>query len=201
MTHPLLQLTFYFFSAVLLGSAVMVITSRQPVRAVLFLVLVFFCSSVLWMLLQAEFLALVLIFVYVGAVMTLFLFVVMMLNVGAAVREKNWLRYLPLGLLLVALLLFFLWRALSGHMLSDQYHWVAQAADYNNTKTLGLALYTDYFYPFELAAVLLLVAIVAAIALAFRGRKDNTKAQQIAEQLAVRRAERVQLIDVPVEKK
>lgn len=191
----LFQITFYTFSALLLFSAMMVVTSRHPVRSVLFLVLAFFSSAVLWMLLQAEFLALVLIFVYVGAVMTLFLFVVMMLNVEVAARQKGWIRYLPLGALLVGLLVFLTWRVVQPSMFSaNTYHWIAQPENYSHTHQLGAVLYTDYVYPFELAAVLLLVAIVAAIALAFRGRRGGRKAQQISEQLAVRREDRVRLI-------
>jgi len=195
------QAVFYTFSAILLFSAVMVVSSRHPVRAVLFLVLAFFSSAVLWMLLQAEFLALVLIFVYVGAVMTLFLFVVMMLNLEIIPRQKGWLRYVPLGALLVGLLVALMWRVLrNGSFPPEVYHWVAQPENYSNAQQLGRVLYTDYVYPFELAAVLLLVAIIAAIALTFRGRQ-NRKSQSISQQLNVRREDRVQLINLPREKK
>lgn len=192
---------FYSFSAILLFSAWMVVSARQPVRGVLFLVLCFFSSAVLWMLLQAEFLSLVLIFVYVGAVMTLFLFVVMMLNLDVVPRQKGWVRYLPLGALMMGLLLFLMWRALQTSFFPPQiYHWVAQPADYSNVQALGRVLYTQYVYPFELAAVLLLVAIVAAIALAFRGHRPDSKSQVIQSQLSVRRQDRVRLVNVPVEK-
>lgn len=195
------QAVFYLFAAILLFSAWMVISSRYPVRAVLFLVLAFFSSAVLWMLLQAEFLALVLIFVYVGAVMTLFLFVVMMLNLDIAPRQRGWVRYLPFGALIIGLLLFLMWRAIQGSVFPPQvYHWIAQPESYSNVKQLGAVLYTQYVYPFELAAVLLLVAIVAAIALAFRGRRKNSKTQTINKQLAVRREDRVKLIQMPTEK-
>lgn len=200
--HFLSQTIFYIFSAILLFSAWMVISSRHPVRGVLFLVLAFFSSAVLWMLLQAEFLALVLIFVYVGAVMTLFLFVVMMLNLDIAPRQRGWVRYLPLGGLMMALLLILMWRAIHGSVFPPEvYNWIIQPANYSNVKQLGAVLYTDYMYPFELAAVLLLVAIIAAIALAFRGRRVSSKAQHIGQQLAVRRQDRVQLINLPSEKK
>lgn len=201
MAPYLPQLIFYFFSATLLFSAGMVVSSRHPVRAVLFLVLTFFCSAILWMLLQAEFLALVLIFVYVGAVMTLFLFVVMMLNLDIAPRQKGWVRYLPLSVLLLGLLIILMWRIIQGGSFSAaDYHFVVQPENYSNTQQLGAVLYTDYVYPFELAAVLLLVAIVAAIALTFRGSRGR-KSQSISEQLSVRRQDRVQLINLPREKK
>ncbi len=170
----------------------MVVASRHAVRAVLFLVLAFFSSAVLWMLLQAEFLALVLIFVYVGAVMTLFLFVVMMLNVETASRKKGWLRYLPLGALVVGLLVFITWRAIHQGAFSQEIL-INQPANYSNTHQLGAVLYTDYVYPFELAAILLLIAIIAVIALTFRGNKGR-KSQQISQQLNVKREDRVQLI-------
>jgi NADH-quinone oxidoreductase subunit J len=195
------QIIFYIFSAILLFSAVMVVSTRHPVRSVLFLVLSFFCGAILWMLLQAEFLALVLIFVYVGAVMTLFLFVVMMLNLDSAPRRRHWVRYLPLGALLVGLLVALMWRVIhQGEFPQNLYQGHLQPADYSNTQQLGMVLYTDYVYPFELAAVLLLIAIVAAIALAFRGRRMR-KAQTISQQLTIRREDRVQLIHIPSEKK
>ncbi len=189
------NIVFYFFSAVLIFSAWMVITSRHPVRGVLFLVLGFFASAVLWMLLQAEFLALVLIFVYVGAVMTLFLFVVMMLNLDIAPRHQGWVRYLPFGILLVLILLFAMLYVLQPRYFSSAaYHWVSQPANYSNVQQLGSVLYTQYVYPFELAAVLLLVAIVAAISLTIRSKKKNSKSQRIAEQVAVQPKDRLRLV-------
>lgn len=181
----------------------MVITSRFPVRGVLFLVLAFFASAVLWMLIQAEFLALVLIFVYVGAVMTLFLFVVMMLNLDQAPRFKGWVSYLPFGVILtvvlLAIMLYPFYRSMNFSSLD--YHLVLHPADYSNVKVLGAVLYTHYVYPFELAAVLLLAAIIAAISLVLRGRKPNTKSQRIAEQIRVNPKDRLQLIrHFPVEK-
>ncbi|HVV68721.1 MAG TPA: NADH-quinone oxidoreductase subunit J [Gammaproteobacteria bacterium] len=188
------QLTFYIFSAILLISAVMVVFSRQPVRGVLFLVLAFFASSVLWMLLEGEFLALVLIFVYVGAVMTLFLFVVMMLNLDTAPRMQGLVRYLPIFAVVLALLVFLMIKVINPSYFPDQvYHVVSHPADYSNTKQLGMLLYTQFAYPFELAAVLLLVAIIAAISLAFRGPRHR-KAQRITQQLAVKPEDRVRLI-------
>lgn len=189
-----LELLFYGFSAVLLFSALMVITSRYPVRAVLFLVLCFFVSAALWMILQAEFLALVLIFVYVGAVMTLFLFVVMMLNLDIAPKQKKWIKYMPLAMLVIGLLLVFMLKAFHPHYFSSEnYPMLMQPENYSNVKELGQLLYTYYVYPFELAAALLLVAIIAAISLAFRGR-HGSKAQSIAQQISVRRQDRVRLV-------
>lgn len=189
------NLVFYFFSAVLLAAAVMVIVSRNPVRSVLFLVLCFFAASVLWMLLQAEFLSLVLIFVYVGAVMTLFLFVVMMLHVDLAPLKAGFVRYLPAGVLVLALLFGLMLLVIgSKHFAGDQYKAVMHASDYSNVKQLGMQLYTRYFYPFEIAAVLLLVAIVAAISLAFRGRRKASKSQRIAKQVAVSAKDRIRMV-------
>lgn len=182
---------FYSFGSILLFSAVMVVSSRHPVRAVLYLVLTFFCSAVLWLLLQAEFLALVLIFVYVGAVMTLFLFVVMMLNLDTAPRQRGWVNYLPLGLVVMGLLAIVLWRIVRTGLFSSSVEVVVPST--SHTAQLGAILYTDYGYPFELAAVLLLVSIVAVIALDFRGVKSG-KFQRISEQLAVRREDRVTLV-------
>lgn len=190
----ILQLIFFAFAALLLFAAVMVIVSRQPVQSVLFLVLCFFASSVLWMLLQAEFLALALIFVYIGAVMTLFLFVVMMLNLDLAPMQSGFVKFLPFGIMVLALLLgLMLIGIFQSHLGPGQYPFPTEPADYSNVKQLGLILYTDYFYPFEIAAVLLLVAIIAAIALAFR-RQKRGKNQRIAEQVAVTAKDRIRLV-------
>ncbi len=198
---------FYAFAALLIFSACMVITSRHPVRGVLFLVLGFFASSVLWMLLQAEFLALVLIFVYVGAVMTLFLFVVMMLNLDVSSKHKGWVRYLPFGVLIAGLLMIVMVGVMRPEYFNAKtYHWVNHPESYSNVTALGNVLYTQYVYPFELAAVLLLVAIIAAVSLAFRGPRGS-KVQNLAQQHAVRPKDRVQLMQIsagpliPTEKK
>lgn len=195
MSMPLL--VFYLFSALLLFSATMVIFARHPVRGVLFLVLAFVASSILWMTLQAEFLSLVLIFVYVGAVMTLFLFIVMMLNVDMAPLSAGMVRYLPIGLLVSALLVWlilFVIRPLH-FPLGVTAEQAMQPADYSNVKALGSVLYTQYVYAFEIASALLLVAIVAAISLAFRGRQ-NSKSQKIVEQLAVKKSERYYTVNL-----
>ncbi len=189
---------FYAFAAILLTAAVMVITSKSPVRAVLFLVLAFVASSVLWILIEAEFLALVMIFVYVGAVMTLFLFVVMMINVDLSKLKEGFVRYLPVGLaamvVLVTLMIYVISPAHFG-MIKTLIP-VDHLADYSNTRELGDILYTRYVYAFEIAAVLLLVAIIAAISLAFRGRRADSKSQIIAKQIAVKAKDRLTLVDL-----
>src|SRR5471030_2967888 len=193
---------FYAFSLILIIAATRVITARNPVHAVLFLVLSFFSAAGIWMLLQAEFLAIVLVLVYVGAVMVLFLFVVMMLDINLdRLREGFW-GYLPLGATVGVLMVVEMVLVLGGKYFgAEQLPSPAGAAPaYSNTKALGRLLYTDYVYPFELAAVILLVAIVAAIALTIRRRKD-TKTQEPAQQVVVKRADRVRLISMPSEKK
>src|SRR5918997_1658772 len=166
---------FYFFSAILIFAALRVITSRNPVHAALFLVLAFFTSAGLWIQLQAEFLAIALVLVYVGAVMVLFLFVVMMLDINIARVRAGFWRYLPVGAI-VALLL-----VAEMALILAQGYFGAEGAPapaalpegYSNTKELGRLVYTEYVYPFEIAEVVLLVAIVAAIALTLRRRKDS----------------------------
>ena len=190
---------FWFFALVLVGAAVCVITARNPVHSALFLVLAFFTAAALWMLLRAEFLAIALVLVYVGAVMVLFLFVVMMLDVNLErLREGFWAN-LPLALavggVIVAEMIAIIAR---GYV--DRPAPAAPGPGYSNTRELGLLLYTDYAYPLELAAVLLLVAIVVAIALTLRKRKD-TKYQDPVRQVAVRRESRVRLVSMPAEKK
>jgi len=189
------QIVFFVFAAALLGSAGMVVISRNPVRALLFLVVAFVCSAVLWMLLQAEFLSLLLIFVYVGAVMTLFLFVVMMLNIDLAVIKEGFVRYLPFGLLVMAFLVGMMLLVLSG----DQFGLGSVLADthdasYSNVAVLGKELFTDYLYEFEIAGLILLVAMVAAISLAFYGRRSGTKAQKVSEQLEANKASGLRVV-------
>jgi NADH-quinone oxidoreductase subunit J len=195
-------LVFYAFAAVLVFAGLRVITARNPVHAALFLVLAFFTSAAIWMLLRAEFLAIALVLVYVGAVMVLFLFVVMMLDINLdRLREGFW-RYLPLGAAVGVLVVFEMALVVAAKYYSSGA--LPMPGDpgpgYSNTKALGRVLYTDYVYPFELAAVLLLVAIVAAIALTMRRRKD-TKYQDPARQVAVKRGDRVRLVSMPAEKK
>ncbi|TCV90814.1 NADH-quinone oxidoreductase subunit J [Sulfurirhabdus autotrophica] len=193
---------FYFFSAILLFAAVRVITARNPVHSALFLVLAFFTAAGLWIMLEAEFLAITLVLVYVGAVMVLFLFVVMMLDINLdRLREGFW-NYLPLAAIVAVFMVFEMVVVLgSKHFgLSIVPAPQTHAAGYSNTKELGRLLYTEYVYPFEIAAVVLLVAIVAAIALTMRRRK-NTKSQDAAQQIAVRREDRVRLVSMKAEKK
>jgi NADH-quinone oxidoreductase subunit J len=189
---------FYAFAAVLLLSGVRVITARNPVHGALFLVLAFFTAAGLWLLLRAEFLAIALVVVYVGAVMVLFLFVVMMLDINLErVREGFW-RNLPLALVVGVIMV---WEMVT--VVAYRYWGTgtppAQPLQYSNTRALGLLLYTDYAYAFEIAAVILLVAIIAAIALTLRRRKDS-RSQDPSEQVRVRREDRVRLVSMPSEK-
>jgi NADH-quinone oxidoreductase subunit J len=191
---------FYIFAAILLFAATMVITVRNPVRAALFLVLAFFTSAAIWLLLEAEFLAIVLVLVYIGAVMVLFLFVVMMLDINLAPLQEGFARYLPVGFLVAALIAAEMMVVLGpGNFGFEQFGApIPHGPDYNNTKELGSQLYTVYVYPFELASVILLVAIVAAIALALRRR--NNKTQDPAHQVRVRRQDRVRLVKMAPQK-
>jgi NADH-quinone oxidoreductase subunit J len=192
---------FYAFAAVLIGAALGVITSRNPVHSALLLVLAFFTSAGLWLQLQAEFLAIALVLVYVGAVMVLFLFVVMMLDVNLAKLREGFWAYLPLGGLVAALLVlemgYFLWWHYSGMEVEEP---APTAAGFSNTKELGRLIYTVYVYPFEIAAVILLVAIVAAIALTLRQRKA-TKYVDPARQVEIKRKDRVRIVSMASEKK
>ena len=196
------QITFYFFAAVLVFAATMVVTIRNPVKAALFLVLAFFSAACIWMTLEAEFLAIVLVLVYVGAVMVLFLFVVMMLDINLERMREGFTRYLPLGLLVAALMVVEIALVLSGDNFSSESlpRPAASAADYSNTRALGAVLYTLYVYPFEIAALILLVAIVAAISLTLRKRPD-TKYLNPARQISVRREDRVRIVKMPAERK
>lgn len=210
----LLQVIFYVFAGLTVFSALMVITQNNPVRCVLFLVLAFFASSILWLLVNAEFLALILILVYVGAVMTLFLFVVMMLNIDIESMKTHFMRYLPFGLILVALLVSLLLIALPKDVFNTGVQLTTQAAktidgsategqikaqSLSDTEALGMVLYTDYVFAFELAAVILLVAIIAAITLVHRD-PIRSKRQNILSQIMTRREDRVTLLKMKSEK-
>ena len=189
---------FYTLSAILLLAGLRVITARNPVHAALALVLAFFTAAGLWMLLQAEFLAITLVLVYIGAVMVLFLFVVMMLDINLEEMRKGFWSYLPAGLLVGGLMVAEMVMVLKGKdfgMVAP----LAKAADYSNTKELGRLLYTDYVYPFELAAVLLVVAMIAAIVLTHRKRAGN-KSINPALQVKVKRADRIRLVNVKPQK-
>jgi NADH-quinone oxidoreductase subunit J len=193
---------FYFFAAILVFAGLRVITARNPVHAALFLVLAFFTAAGLWVLLEAEFLAITLVLVYVGAVMVLFLFVVMMLDINLNKLREGFWDYLPLAgfvsvLLVIEMALILGSRHFGlGVMATPEAH----PAVYSNTKELGRLLYTDYVYAFELAAVILLVAIVAAIALTLRRRKDS-KFIDPADQVKVRRNDRLRIVKMQSEKR
>jgi NADH-quinone oxidoreductase subunit J len=187
---------FYVFSAVLLFAAFRVITARSTVHAILFLVLAFFSASCVWMLLRAEFLAIVLVLVYVGAVMVLFLFVVMMLDINTdAFREGFWKHFPMAGLIGVLIALEMALVLMRGHRQTDAPQIGAAALETGNTKLLGIELYTNYLYPLQIAAVLLLVAIIAAIALTLRRRKDS-RYQDPSEQVKVKKADRLRIVSV-----
>jgi NADH-quinone oxidoreductase subunit J len=218
MNDQLVQVIFYVFAALALASSFMVISQNNPVRCVLFLVLAFFAASGLWILAEAEFLALILVLVYVGAVMTLFLFVVMMLNIDIESMKHNFMRYIPFGLILVALLTGLLMVAIpiglfntpteqqitttvNGSELFENTNEQAPntGPKISNTEALGMVLYTDYLLAFELAAVILLVAIVSAITLVHR-KIVRSKQQNIVQQIMTRSEDRVQLISMKSEK-
>jgi len=196
----LIEILFYVFAAVLVAAAIGVITARNPVHSVLFLVLCFFNAAVLWLLIEAEFLAIVLVLVYVGAVMVLFLFVVMMLDVNIEKLREGFARHAPLGvavaLVVVVELYYVLWVRRAGVDVTGGAAPLPEG--YSNTEAVGAVLYTDYVYPFQLAAVVLLIAIVAAIALTMR-RRPGLKTQDVSRQVAVRRQDRVRLVKVEPE--
>lgn len=193
---------FYFFSTILVLAAAMVVLVRNPVHAVLFLVLAFFTSAGIWILLEAEFLAIVLVLVYVGAVMVLFLFVVMMLDFNLTPLRAGFVRYLPAGALVAAIILIEMTLVVGPkHFGMDNIAApIRHAADYSNTRELGSILYTVYVYPFEIAAVILLLAIVAAIALTMR-KRPQTKYQNPAQQVMIRREDRIRVVKMQAEKK
>jgi NADH-quinone oxidoreductase subunit J len=188
---------FYLFSAVLLFAALRVITSRNPVHAALYLVLAFFQASGIWMLLKAEFLSITLVLVYVGAVMVLFLFVVMMIDINLDTLKKDFWKHFPLAAFIGAVLALELASVLMGGFRSSQIavDTAVSGAPVSNTRDLGVLLYTEYLYPLEIAAVILLVAIVSAIALTMRERKD-TKAQDPGEQVKVKAADRLRMVKI-----
>lgn len=200
MMLPYLHIIFYIFAAIAVGSALSVIMARNPVRSVLSLVVTFFAMSGVWMMLHAEFLSLILLLVYVGAVMTLFLFVVMMLNIDEVSQTTGFVRYLPFGVVLVVLLIGLLVTAFGPTYFGLSMMPVpVETNGVSNTQQLGALLYTQYAYPFEIAGVLLLAAIVAAITLAHRG-PTRRKVQNPSKQIAVRPEDRLRLISMPAEK-
>lgn len=187
---------FYLFSAVLLGSSFKVITARSTVHAALFLILAFFTAACIWMLLKAEFLAIALVLVYIGAVMVLFLFVVMMLDINSDSKREGFWKHLPLGAFVGVIIALEMAAVLMrGFSLSAPPELSAAAAQLGNTKMLGIAIYSQYLYPLEIAAILLLVAIIAAIALTLRERKD-ARSQNPSEQVKVKKGDRLRVIKV-----
>lgn len=199
MFHAIL---FYCFATILIGAALGVIFSRNPVHAVMFLVLAFFESAMLWLLIEAEFLAIVLVLVYVGAVMVLFLFVVMMLNINTSPLREGFIRYLPVGISVAALIMIEMYLVVRARNFGEEVVAIParHAADYSNVREIGSVLYTDYVYPFEIASVILLVAIIAAIALTMRKRPE-TRYQNPVEQVAVKARDRVRLVSMKSEEK
>jgi NADH-quinone oxidoreductase subunit J len=189
---------FYLFSLILVAAALRVVTARNPVHSALFLVLSFVTASGLWMLLEAEFLAITLVLVYVGAVMVLFLFVVMMLDINVDRLRQGFWKSLPLAVIVAAVIVLQLWLVLS------QGEWQAMRepgpgiAQHNNIEQLGLLTFSEYVYPLQIAGCLLLVAIVSAIALTLRQRKDS-KYQSPSKQVQVRREDRVRLVSMAAE--
>jgi len=194
---PIIEIVFYLFSAILVASALSVVTVGNPVYAVLFLVLSFFSAACIWLLLEAEFLAIVLVLVYVGAVMVLFLFVVMMLDVGSD-KKVQIARYLPVGLLVALAMAAQLFLVIWTSGFEQQAMPAPYPEGFSHTQALGELLYTKYLYAFEIAAVLLLVAIIAAISLTHR-RRPNTRYQDPAKQITVTKSERVRLVSMPSE--
>lgn len=196
------QLLFFVFSGTLVFAATMVITIRNPVKAALFLVLAFFNAAALWLLLEAEFLAITLVLVYVGAVMVLFLFVVMMLDINLVKLREGFGEYLPIGGLVGVLLLMEMAIILSNDLfgLEQMPEPAGHDAAYSNTRELGRLLYTFYVYPFEIAALILVVAIIAAISLTMRKRK-TTKHQDPGEQIRVQAKDRLRIIKMPSERR
>jgi len=199
----LIQVLFHLFAAILILAALGVITARNPVYSALALVMCFVTSAAIWLLIEAEFLAVVLVLVYVGAVMVLFLFVVMMLDINLAELRKGFTRFAWLGwltaLAVIAEIVGVVW-ARGGLGLDASRGPAPEPAGYSNTLALGSVLYTRYAYPLELAAVLLLVAIVAAISLTMRHRA-GLKHQDVSRQVAVRREDRVRLVKMDAEKR
>ena len=189
---------FYVFAVITVVSATSVVTVRNPVHAALFLVLTFFSSAIIWLSLEAEFLAITLVLVYVGAVMVLFVFVVMMLDINIARLREGFVRYLPIGLLVAAIMLGLMLSIVTSDvfLLDAGSEPPPKPADYSNTKALGAVLYTDYVFAFEIAAVILLVAIIAAISLTMR-KRATTKYQNPSEQIKVRKADRLRIVKMP----
>lgn len=199
---PLQQITFWVFSAVMIAAALCVITARNPVHSVLFLVLSFFTAAALWLLLEAEFLGIVLVLVYVGAVMVLFLFVVMMIDVNLAPLREGFVRFLPIGVLVGLVMIAELILVVGPRYFGAERYAPppGKPADHSNTEVLGRELYTDYLYQFEIAAFILLVAIITAIALTMRKRPETTRYQRPGNQVQARKSKRLRVVNMRSEK-
>jgi NADH-quinone oxidoreductase subunit J len=194
---------FYFFAAIMIFAASRVITVRNPVHAAMYLVLTFFTCAGIWLLLEAEFLAVTLVLVYVGAVMVLFLFVVMMLDINVEPMREGFVRYLPVGALVgLIMLVEMVFLITQRYFKADNYPIPERATvdAMSNTETLGRLLYSDFLFQFEIAAIILLVAIVAAIALTMR-RRPNTKYQTPSEQVSANKQDRLRVVQMPAEKR
>ena len=195
------QIIFYIFGAMLLLSATMVVVIKNPIHAALFLVLSFFSSAAVWLLLNAEFLAIVLVLVYVGAVMVLFLFVVMMLDINLSTLRDGFARYFPLGIIIAFLMVVTMGMVVgSDYFLTDTYTKIDTLINSSNTKLLGYTIYTNYLYQFEIAGAILLVAIIAAISLSMSKLKI-TKSTHPDEQVTVKKEDRLRVIKMKTEKK
>ncbi len=192
---------FLLFGVVMTVASALVITTKNPVHAALFLVLAFFNASGVWMLLQAEFLAITLILVYVGAVMVLFLFVVMMLDINIDRLRQGFWNYLPLGLVVAAVMVFEMAAVVGGKYFSlESMPAPVVAEGVSNTKSLAWLLFTEYVYPFEIASFVLLVAMIAAVALTLRDRRSGNKAVDPAAQIKVKRDDRVRVVSMASER-
>lgn len=198
----LLKILFYVFSLILLYAAVRVITARNPVTAVMHLILCFVTTAALWMLIQAEFLGLALVVIYVGAVMVLFLFVVMMIDVSTELVKEGFIKYLPLGIVLTLIMIVEMGMVLVGKqsLFADNHPYAAEvissavSSEYSNTANLGMYLYTHYIYAFEIVALILLVGMIAAISLTLRPRRSYTRYMPVSEQLKARPEERLKVV-------
>ena len=196
----LLKILFYVFSLILLYAAVRVITARNPVTAVMHLILCFVTTAALWMLIQAEFLGLALVVIYVGAVMVLFLFVVMMIDVSTELVKQGFIKYLPLGIVLIMIVEMGMVLVGKQSVFSETHPYAVEivssavSASYSNTANLGMYLYTHYIYAFEIVALILLVGMIAAISLTIRPRRSYTRYMPVSEQLKARPEERLKVV-------
>lgn len=194
---------FYLFAAIMVFAASRVISCRNPVHAAMYLVLTFFTCAAIWLLLEAEFLAITLVLVYVGAVMVLFLFVVMMLDINVEPLREGFVKYLPVGILVgLIMLVEMVFLITQRYFKAEQFPAPerASAEAMSNTESLGRLLYSDFLFQFEIAAIILLVAIVAAIALTMR-RRPETKYQTPSEQISVKKSDRLRVVEMPAEKR